>query len=267
MKIISVIQQKGGVGKTTTVANLSAALAKSGFKILLVDLDPQANLTTSFGIDGENGPGIADLFAACFNGHNPSTSSFCIPAVEKVDILRGSMRLAQVEAHMGRTDGTHQYLSQLLDNVSSEYDICIIDCAPSLSTLTVNALVCSDWTLAPMQPEFLPLAGLAQLTSTVTEAREINPKLKFMGVLLTFVPRPQTKVTREVIDIMVEQQVPLMKAMIPRTIRLAEGPKHGIPLVLTQPKLPASQLYFELADEVASKLELSKPAELSGEQA
>lgn len=252
MHTIVCLQQKGGVGKTTTVANVAAGLAVRGQRVLLVDLDPQANLTTCFGINGEEGPGIADLFAAQINGHEPKIGPFCIPATPNIDILRGSTRLAQVESHLSKSDGGYRYLGELLDG--ADYDYCLIDCAPSLSTLVVGALGTSDFVLVPMQPEYLPLSGLGQLSQNIVDARAgLNPDVQLLGVVLTMVPRPETRTSKDVITKLSDAQVPIMDARIPRTVRLAEGPRYGAPLVVTQPKHPAAVAYQALADEVMAK--------------
>lgn len=271
MQIITTMQQKGGVGKTTTVANIAGALGLLGQRVLVVDLDPQANLTMSFGLTGEpsphpqhphgqqENPGIAQLFAAQFNNQQVSAKSLCIPAVNNVDVIRGSIKMAQVDAYLGQAAGSHQYLQNILATVDDLYDVCLIDCAPSLSPLTVSALGCADWVLVPMQPEYLPLSGLSQLTQTIQEARQVNPQLKLLGVVLTFVPRPLTNTAKEVIATLQENQVPLLQATISRTVRLAEGAKHGVPLVLTQPKNQAAMAYMALTGEIAQRLQLTIP--------
>ena len=250
-KIITIANQKGGVGKTTTAINLAACLALSGQKVLIIDIDPQGNASSGLGVNlRENQKGIYELLAG-----NASLDQVIYPTeIDTLKIIPSNVDLAGAEIELVRRDHREKVLSMALNGVSAEYEFVVIDCPPSLGLLTLNALAVSQSVLIPMQCEYYALQGLSQLLKTLKRIQKsINPDLKVEGILLTMYD------ARTLLNGQVENHVKkyfsefLIKTIIPRNIRLSEAPSHGKPIVLYANRSKGSDSYVELAQEVIQR--------------
>ncbi len=250
-KIISVANQKGGVGKTTTAINLAACLALSGQKVLIVDIDPQGNASSGLGVNlRENQKGLYELLA-----DQASLAQVIYPTeIDTLKIIPSNVDLAGAEIELVGRAHREKILGKALKEVDEEYEFVVIDCPPSLGLLTLNALAVSQSVLIPMQCEYYALQGLSHLLQTLQRIRKsINPALKVEGILLTMYDN------RPLLTSQVENQVKkyfsefLMKTIIPRNIRLSEAPSHGKPIVLYANRSKGSDSYVELAQEVIQR--------------
>ena len=256
-KIISLVNQKGGVGKTTTSINLSASLALLGKKILLVDLDPQGNTTTGVGINkGDITKSIYDVLIdqATINEVIVKTKFKNLHVVPATINLAGVdiELLGKSKAEPGFTKGGQ--LKKYLDQIKEYYDFIIIDCPPSLGIITTNALTASDSVIIPVQCEFFALEGIMQLLNTIMLAQKnLNPNLDIEGVLLTMLDS-RTNLGLEVVeDIRSYFKERVYNTIIPRLIRLSEAPSHGKPIIAYDPTSRGSEAYINLAKEVIER--------------
>ncbi len=256
-KIISLVNQKGGVGKTTTSINLSASLAVLNKKVLLIDLDPQGNTTTGVGINkGEIEKSIYDVII----GKCPIDEAIIQTNFDNLFILPATINLAGVDIELmekGQNDPTFskgKQLKKYLDQVSSKYDYLIIDCPPSLGLITTNALTASNSVIIPVQCEFFALEGIMQLLNTIMLAQKsLNPNLDIEGVLLTMLDA-RTNLGFEVVeDIRKFFKERVYNTIIPRLIRLTEAPSHGEPIIVYDPKSKGAEAYLKLAEEVIER--------------
>jgi chromosome partitioning protein len=255
MTVISIANQKGGVGKTATAINLSSAIAERGRRVLLIDLDPQGNATISLGFNRR------EVFISIYEVliESMSARSAIFPTiVENLFILPANENMPGAEVELIDLPCRAHILKNAIDEVKHSYDYIFIDCPPSLGILTLNALTASDSLLVTMQAEFLALEGLTQLLKTVNIVREqLNPDLGIIGVLFTMYDS-RTRLTREVEDEVrrfFEGGTTVFNTVIPRTVRLAEAPSHGLPITLYAPSSNGAEAYRDLASEVIDATE------------
>ena len=248
-RIIAVVNQKGGVGKTTTTVNLTAALAALGKKVLLCDFDPQANATSGMGVDKNTAsPNVYDVL---INGADPKKA---VVSTRYGDVLPSNKALAGAGIEIIGIEGREKLLKTALDALAPGYDFILIDCPPSLELLTLNALCAAQTLLVPVQCEYYALEGLSDLLATVRIVkRGLNPKLGLEGVLLTMFD------SRTNLSLQVAQEVKrhfpgqVFATVIPRNVRLSEAPSHGKPISAYDPYSRGAEAYAALAEEVAGK--------------
>jgi chromosome partitioning protein len=260
-KILAVTNQKGGVGKTTTVINLAAALASAGKTVLLVDVDPQANMTSGIGLRGQSGRGgtVYNVLTAADGTATRTADDFIVPtAMANLSIVPADRNLTGAEIEMVPLPGRESQLRRFLNPLRERFDHIFIDCPPSLGLLTLNALVAADAVLIPLHCEYFALEGLADLMTTLRRVRAaLNPSLDVYGVLLTMYDERTNlaqQVTQNLREFFGDK---LLKTVIPRNIRLAEAPSHGKPVLLYDPKSRGSEAYRELAAELRPRLGLA----------
>jgi len=252
MPVLSIANQKGGVGKTATAINLGAAIAEAGKRVLLVDLDPQANATISLGFNRR------EVFISIYEVliEEMSARSAIFPTIQSnLYLLPANENMPGAEVQLVGRENRAGLLRSALSDIRLDYDFILIDCPPSLGILTLNGLTASDGILIPMQPEFLALEGLTQLLKTIALVRErLNPELVIAGVLLTMYDG-RTRLTREVegeVRKFFGGTTQVFDTVIPRTVRLAEAPSHGLPITLYAPSSNGAEAFRNLAQEVLS---------------
>ncbi|MBR4728084.1 MAG: ParA family protein [Clostridia bacterium] len=250
-KTVAIVNQKGGVSKTTTAVNLTAALGAKGKKVLLVDIDPQGNSTSGFGVNKRDLPRTSyDVLLGGCGAGEAILDTDC----ENVRLLPSSMNLAGAELELIELPHRESRLKQALALVNEEYDYILLDCPPSLGLVTLNALCAADTLMVPIQCEFYALEGLSQLISTVrTVKRMYNPYLEIEGVLLTMYDG-RLNLTQQVVD-EVKRCFPkkVYATFIPRNVRLSEAPSYGLPVMYYDKHSKGSKAYEKLADEFLSK--------------
>ena len=252
MQIISIINQKGGVGKTTTVINLAAGLSKQKKKILVIDLDPQGNATTGLGLS--NTENSEETIYGVLNGTNKISEIIKKTGFENLDIITSNVDLSGLEVETA-DDSNRAFilkvkLTAYLNDSRADYDYILIDCPPSLNLLTVMALVTSDSLVVPLQAEFFALEGLTQLMKTIERIKvSLNPELNIRGILLTMYDKRNklsAQVEKEARDYFSDK---VYTTVIPRNVRLSEAPSHGMPVLIYDKSCPGSKSYFNFTDE------------------
>ncbi len=259
MKVLVVSNQKGGVGKTTTAISLGAALVEHGQRVLIVDLDPQANATSGLGV-GKNSAIYSVLLKEM-----PISESIAHTALEGLDLIPSGPDMAGAEVELVPVMAREFRLRQALRGAASSYDTVIIDCPPSLGLLTVNALAAGDGVVVPVQCEYYALEGLAQLLNTIEAVRQrLNEHLEVLAIVLTM-EDARNRLSMQVIE-EVRKHFPSLVAdtRIPRTVRLAEAPSHGKPISVYDPTSRAAKAYADLATEVERRIKAREPIALAG---
>ena len=247
-RIIAIANQKGGVGKTTTAINLSACLAECGKKVLTIDTDPQGNTSSGLGVDKDELKNtIYELML------DECTIKECIvkTEVDNLDLIPSNVNLAGAEIELLGINDKEYILKNEVDYIKDDYDFIIIDCPPSLSLLTINAMTTADSVLVPIQCEYYALEGLSQLIHTINLVKErLNPDLDMDGVVFTMFDS-RTNLSAQVVDnVKNHLNQKIYNTLIPRNIRLAEAPSYGKPINLYDPKSSGAESYMSLADEV-----------------
>ncbi len=247
-RVIAIANQKGGVGKTTTAVNLGAALAEAGFRVLVVDLDPQGNASTGLGINPRDvESSVYDVIMA----DAPVLDSVEPTSLKNLFVLPAKIDLAGADIELVATFSRELKLRRALDPVREEYDVILIDCPPSLGLLTVNGLAAADDVIVPIQCEYYALEGLGQLLRNVAMVRSVNPTLDVRGIVLTM-HDSRTKLAEQVeLEVREHFGARVYKTVVPRTVRIAEAPSFGQPIIVFDPTSRGAKAYRELAKEVS----------------
>ena len=248
MAIYALANQKGGVGKTTTAVNLAACLAEAGQRTLLIDLDPQANATSGLG-ERANGTSSYDLLDGATAAELASTTRF-----ENLELIPARHDLAGVAAELSNRGASERYLAEALRGATDHYKFVFLDCPPSLGPLTVNALAAADRVLVPVQAEYYALEGVAQILGSIEAVRaRLNPKLTIAGLLLTMVDG-RTRLAADVGSELERHFGPLLfKTRVPRSVRIAEAPSYGLPVIAYDRRSAGADAYWKAAMELVER--------------
>lgn len=250
-RIIAVANQKGGVGKTTTAINLSSCLAEKGKKVLAVDMDPQGNMTSGLGVDKNS---VENTIYDLIIGESGIEEVLRKNIMKNLDIIPANIDLSAAEIELIDVKDKEYIVRNVIKDIKDNYDYIIIDCPPSLSMLTINAMTTATSVLVPIQCEYYALEGLSQLIHTVDLVRDrLNPELEIEGVVFTMYDA-RTNLSLQVVENVKDNlHQNIYKTIIPRNIRLAEAPSYGIPINEYDPKSAGSESYMRLAEEVINR--------------
>ena len=252
-RIIAIANQKGGVGKTTTAINLSACLAEAGKKVLMLDCDPQGNATSGLGVNKNT----AELTSYdILIGEATADEAIIHTEYDRLDIIASNVNLSGAEIELIGIEQKEYILKKQIDKIKENYDFIIIDCPPSLNMLTVNAMTTADTVLVPIQCEYYALEGLSQLIHTINLVNQrLNPKLKMEGVVFTMYDA-RTNLSLQVVEnVKSNLRQTIYKTIIPRNVRLAEAPSHGMPINVYDSRSAGAESYRLLAEEVIEHVE------------
>jgi len=256
-KVLAVVNQKGGVGKTTTAINLSAALALEGLATLLIDCDPQANSTGGLGLGkGDDRPSVYNVLL----GEKKAEEALVPTVIDLLKVIPSSKHLIGANFELVSQERREFRLRDALEPLRERYPFIILDCPPALDLLTLNCLVAADGLLVPMQAEYFALEGISELMSTLDKvSAAFNPSLKLEGVVLTMYD-PRTSLSQQVTDNLKQFFGDKMfETSIPRNVRLAEAPSHGIPVIQYDPRSRGAEAYQELARELLKRNKIESP--------
>lgn len=250
-RIIAIANQKGGVGKTTTAINLSSCLAEKGKKVLAVDMDPQGNMTSGLGVDKNS---VENTIYDLIIGESGIEEVLRKDIMKNLDIIPANIDLSAAEIELIDVEDKEYIVRNVIKDIKDNYDYIIIDCPPSLSMLTINAMTTATSVLVPIQCEYYALEGLSQLIHTVDLVRDrLNPELEIEGVVFTMYDA-RTNLSLQVVENVKDNlHQNIYKTIIPRNIRLAEAPSYGIPINEYDPKSAGSESYMRLAEEVINR--------------
>lgn len=250
-EIMAIANQKGGVGKTTTTINLSAALAEQGKKVLIIDMDPQGNTSSGLGIDKDE---LETTVYQLMIGDNSFDECVQKDVFENLDVLAANVNLAGIEIETMDMEDRNYILRDIISEVEDQYDFIIIDCPPSLNTLTINSMTTADSVLVPIQCEYYALEGLSQLIYTINLVKDrLNPKLTINGVVFTMYDG-RTNLSMQVIEnVRNNLNQTIYDTIIPRGVRLAEAPSHGLPITQYDNRSTGAKAYMSLAKEVIER--------------
>lgn len=253
-EIMAIANQKGGVGKTTTTINLAAALAEKDKKVLVIDMDPQGNTSSGLGVDKDE---LETTVYQLMIGDNTFDECVQKDVFENLDVLAANVNLAGIEIETMDMENRNFILRDIIEKISERYDFIIIDCPPSLNTLTINSMTTADSVLVPIQCEYYALEGLSQLIYTINLVKErLNPKLYINGVVFTMYDG-RTNLSMQVIEnVRNNLNQTIYNTIIPRGVRLAEAPSHGLPITKYDNRSTGARAYISLAEEIIERSKL-----------